>query len=124
MKFNNYKTYPLAQFNRPFVTKMKKLGYRNLRVDFDSPPPVGDFHENPDLPIIGLFTCEVKEDGRWKKLYAMEYVKRGVRLNEQFKHKGFEKALEEGFEYCKEHTKLEEQQEMEDALQELRDTYS
>lgn len=120
----NYKTYPLAQFNRPFVTKMKKLGYRNLRVDFDTPPPVGDFVADPSLPIIGLFTCEIKEDNRWIKLRAMEYVQRGVRLNDQFKNEKFESELMEAFEYCREHTLLEEQEELEAAEQALRDEYT
>ena len=128
MKFNNYKTYPLAQFNRKFVTKLKKLGYRNIRVDFDTPPPTGDFVVNPDLPIIALFSCDIRIDdpahGRhWMKLRALDYVQRGVRLNDQFKHEGFEKDLLEAFVYCRENTLLEEQEEMEAAERDLRDLY-
>lgn len=123
MKYNNYKTYPLAQFNRKLVTKLKKQGYRNIRVDFDTPPPVGDFHEDPNLPIIALFSCEQKLNGNWLKLRALEYVKRGVRLNDQFHEEAFEKNLEEAFQYCLEHTKPEEQQAMEDAEAELRELY-
>jgi len=51
---------PILQFNRKLHNRLTKVGYKNVTIDFEAVDPIGDFVDNPDLPICTLIRSSAK----------------------------------------------------------------
>ena len=116
-------TVPVAQFNKQLAGEFKREhGYRNLRADFETLPPLGDFVENSKLDIPVLISCEKKIDGKWLKLRAIFLHTRGVSPRVEFKRDGIKEEFLSAFKYCEEQTKIEDMDELNVAERTLKDS--
>ena len=113
--------HPLVEFNRKLASQLKEHGYKNMKVDFQSPPPMGDFHEDPSTPLMVFVSAERKKDNRWIKVRAIDVIARSSSPKDHFKQEGKFEELLDAFNHCYAETSVEDHIEMTNAMKGLRE---